>query len=458
MKQESIQGKAIHQWINEFPVLEDIIVLRPVFFRNPGISNFMKPLESEFGISEKDVAQARSDFDLYSSYLSEAFPETRELNGIIESGLVRIDAMKQKMEILWGKKIQGSLFLKKDSHLPISGSIKARGGFYEVLKHAHTLANQNGLFKPGDDAALFNSKRYKDFFSRYAIGVGSTGNLGLSIGIMGKRLGFKVYVHVSSEARQWKKDLLRSIGAVVVEHPSDYSVAVDQGRKQAETDSDMYFVDDENSKNLFMGYAVAGLRLPAQLEKNNITVDDSHPLFVYLPCGVGGGPGGIALGLKQVFRDNVHCFFAEPTHSPCVLLGLVTGLHDRICVQDLGIDNITAADGLAVGRPSKLAGKIIQKIVSGIYTINDEDLFRLLFLLMEIEQIYMEPSALASMAGPARLLSSTEGLGYIEDKGLSLVMDNATHIVWGTGGGMVPENIRHEDEKRGRDLLNKEKI
>lgn len=41
----------------------------------------------------------------------------------------------------------------------------------------------------------------------------------------------------------------------------------------------------------YMARSVGGLRLKDQLDEMNIVVDESHPLLVYLPCGVGGGPG-----------------------------------------------------------------------------------------------------------------------------------------------------------------------
>ncbi|QGW15028.1 D-serine ammonia-lyase [Leclercia sp. Colony189] len=413
--------------IAQYPLLNALIALKETTWLNPKATTLAEGLP-HVGLTQADVDDAHARLARFAPYLAKAFPETAATNGIIESELVAIPGMHKRLETAFDITLPGTLLLKKDSHLPISGSIKARGGIYEVLTHAEKLALAAGLLTPEEDYSILLEPRFKDFFSQYSIAVGSTGNLGMSIGIMSARIGFKVTVHMSADAREWKKAKLRSHGVTVVEYEQDYGVAVEQGRKAAESDPNCFFIDDENSRTLFLGYAVAGTRLKAQFADQGQVVDREHPLFVYLPCGVGGGPGGVAFGLKLAFGDHVHCFFAEPTHSPCMLLGVYTGLHDQIAVQDLGIDNLTAADGLAVGRASGFVGRAMERLLDGFYTLSDQSMYDMLGWLAQEEQILLEPSALAGMAGPVRLATA----GHY-------ALDNATHLVWATGGGMVPD-------------------
>lgn len=425
----------INKLKSNFPLVNDLVDLKEVVWFNPKVTTTDQGLPY-VGLTQDDVIDAQARLQRFAPYLAKAFPETAVTKGIIESEVIDIPKMKVALEKRYNTSISGQLRLKKDSHLPISGSIKARGGIYEVLTHAEKLAINAGLLSTDDNYEKLFSDKFREFFSQYSIAVGSTGNLGMSIGIMSAKLGFSVSVHMSADARQWKKDKLRSHGVNVVEYEQDYSIAVEEGRKEAETDPNCFFIDDENSKTLFLGYAVAGLRLKRQFEEQGVRVDSEHPLFVYLPCGVGGGPGGVAFGLKLAFGDAVHCLFAEPTHSPCMLLGVYTQLHEGISVQEIGIDNVTAADGLAVGRASGFVGRAMERLIDGYYTIDDQELYDLLSLLNKEEGIKLEPSALAGMTGAVHV---TQAKDYLQ--GLSLdsqKMQNATHLVWATGGGMVP--------------------
>ncbi|WP_439742210.1 D-serine ammonia-lyase [Bacillus pseudomycoides] len=446
---KEIESKDIQKWKGQYPLLSRLISMEEVFWINPNIEKFQTGIKKS-PLTQEDVRDAEERLKRFAPYIAKVFPETKGMNGIIESPLVRVPFMKQSLEQDYQQPILGELLLKCDSHLPISGSIKARGGIYEILKHAEELAFQHQMLTIQADYSILDSDKFRSFFSQYSIAVGSTGNLGLSIGIMSAKLGFNVTVHMSADAKEWKKDLLRSKNVTVIEYEADYSKAVEEGRLQANADPSCYFVDDENSHDLFLGYAVAASRLQKQLEELEITVNDEHPLFVYLPCGVGGGPGGVAFGLKLLYKDNAHCFFAEPTHSPCMLLGLMTGLHDKISVQDIGIDNVTDADGLAVGRPSGFVGKTMEPFLSGSYTVSDEQLYKLLKKLVDTEGLHLEPSALAGMIGPMKLCK--EGTDYLLKHNLTEKVRKGTHIIWGTGGSMVPEEVRKQYYQKGLNL------
>ena len=394
--------------------------------------------EKELPISDEELKDAEERLVRFAPFIKKVFPETAGTNGIIESPLEPIFAMQKELEEKYQVNIPGKLYLKMDSHLPVAGSIKARGGVYEVLKHAEELAMEAGMISIDDDYSILADEKFKKFFSGFKVQVGSTGNLGLSIGITSAALGFEVIVHMSADAKQWKKDMLRSKGVTVIEYADDYGKAVEEGRKNSDADPKSYFVDDEKSMNLFLGYTVAASRMKKQLDEKGIVIDKEHPLLVYIPCGVGGAPGGVAYGLKRIFKENAYIFFVEPTLAPCMVLGMATELYENICVRDIGIYGLTHADGLAVGRASGLVSHLMDPILSGIFTLEDYKLYDYLRCLDKSESKRIEPSSCAAFEGPVTLMKYESSKKYIEEK-IGKNIENAYHICWATGGRMVPQ-------------------
>ena len=432
--------------IGQDPVLRDISGKKETVWINPRfLPCDMTNAVCQLVVSDEDIADAEARLARFAPFIERCFPETEETGGLIESPLEDIPAMQKALEETYSCSIPGRLMLKMDSHLAIAGSIKARGGIYEVLKHAEDLALEAGKLKETESYAKLADPEMKEFFGQYTVQVGSTGNLGLSIGIMSAALGFKVKVHMSADARQWKKDLLRSKGVEVIEYADDYSKAVAEGRRLSDADPTSYFVDDEKSVNLFLGYAVAAKRLLGQFEEKGITVDSDHPLIVYIPAGVGGAPGGVAYGLKRIFGDNVHCFFTEPVFCPSVLLGIATQKFEKANVHDYGISGQTEADGLACASPSGFVTRIMTNLLSGEFTVDDYRLYDYLRLLDQTESKRIEPSSCAAFIGPCRLMEAEASRAYCEAHGLTQEkLAAAVQIAWATGGRLVPEEIWDE--------------
>ena len=430
----------ISSLVKQFPVLANIQAYRPILWQNPDIQTWQP---EKCPITMDDILSAAARLERFAPYIAEQFPETVGKGGVIESPLIELTKIGKVLLRDDVTHIKGKLMLKCDNDLPVAGSVKARGGIYAVLKYAEDLAISSGLIRNECDYTQFKEPPFRKLFQSHHIMVGSTGNLGLSIGIISAALGFRVTVHMSADAKQWKKDLLRSKGVEVKEYTRDFSYAVSQGRLLSQRDPLCYFIDDENSVELFLGYAVAALRLKKQLDSCGISVDEKHPLYLYLPCGVGGGPGGILTGMKHIYGNNVHACIAEPTHSPCMTIGLITGKHSALCVQDLGLDGRTCADGLAVGRPSSFVGRIIRPYVDLCCTVKDSELYSLLALLYSEEHILLEPSALAGLAAFSSVIQQKQ-----RD-----IEEGATHIIWATGGAMVPDDERKKNVAMGRVFL-----
>ncbi|RYX97802.1 MAG: D-serine ammonia-lyase [Comamonadaceae bacterium] len=428
----------------------------PLLWLNPDF----RPEDGADGWS-LDPAEAIARLQRQAPVMRAAFAQLEETDGRLQSPLTAVPRFRQALvdapvhgasHPAAATAPAGTWWIKRDDALPVAGSIKARGGFHEVIALAERLVREHGVQGSDNAVPVIDSQEARALFASHTVAVGSTGNLGLSIGLIATALGFRSVVHMSRDAKPWKKDRLRRHGIEVMEHDGDYAVAVSAGRNAAERDTSIHFVDDEHSRLLFLGYAAAAEELAAQLVASGVVVDATHPLFVYLPCGVGGAPGGIAYGLKRRYGAHVHCFFAEPAASPCMLVQLLSGLDRPVSVYDVGLDNRTEADGLAVAQASMLVAPIMQRILSGVLVVSDDMLLEDTYLLAQTEGISVEPSAAAAFRGPAWLQHSAAGQDYLAQHGLTHAMGAANHVLWSTGGSLVPEQEQAGFQARGKAL------
>lgn len=417
----------------------------PVLWINPVLGPVA---QAQVPVEPAQVKEAEENWRSLAPLLTRCFAELEPHNGRIASDLIEVADLARAMGC-----DAGQFYVKGDHALPVAGSVKARGGVYEVFMYGLSLARKLGLIAADEAPEALAQDAVKTIFADYTVAVGSTGNLGLSVGIAARALGFHAVVHMSSDAKPWKMERLRRHGVDVVQHQADYGSAVAAARDQADADEKIYFVDDERSELLFFGYSAAAAELRDQLTAINIKIGPEHPLFLYLPCGIGGAPGGVAYGLKQVFGDHVHCFFAEPAQSPCALVQLAAGLNHVVTVYDIGLTNKTEADGMAVGEVSQFVAQVMQPLLNGVYTVLDDDLFRWLALANQHAGLRLEPSAAACLGGPSAITATKEGQHYLSQQGIDGVMENATHVMWATGGSLVPDEEYQDFLKKGQALL-----
>ena len=249
-----------------------------MIWMNPALPEF-EQREKIGGYSFVYVQAAQNRFMRFLPFTAIAFPEVSARKGVIESALREADEAARAEFQKAANAACGSLaqecgfrlFTKDDAAMPVRGGTDVRGGFHAVFKAAEFLAQDAGLLKPTDNYACLVSEEYREFCKRHTI----------------------VVKNADPQLTEAVRTAAESLGL---------GFRITDGRA-TETE-----IDGQSSEDLFFGYATAAVRLKVQLFKAGAAVNETHPLFVYIPADKPMALAGIAFGIKEVFGSAAHIF------------------------------------------------------------------------------------------------------------------------------------------------------
>jgi threonine dehydratase len=264
------------------------------------------------------------------------------------------------------------LYLKMES-LQKTGSFKVRGAYVKV----------NSL-----------SKQQKS----KGVVAASAGNHGQGVAFASGMQKIPCTIVMPANASPAKVSATRSYGAEVVLHGILYDqswakaqeIAKEQGRTV------IHAFDDPH---VIAGQGTIGLEILEDLPDLDA---------IYLPIGGGGLAAGLAIVIKSK-KPNVKVIGIQSKAFPAMKASL-----DKGSIVDASHGS-TIADGISVKHPGELTFEILNKYIDDVVTVNDNEIVKAMFLLMERAKLVVEP---AGAVGLAYLLSN----GISKDKKVVTVL------------------------------------
>ena len=257
-------------------------------------------------------------------------------------------------------KISGSKVYLKNEFEQKTGSFKIRGAYYKIKS--------------------LTSKEKK-----YGVVAASAGNHSQGVALASLLENIPCTIVMPKNASPAKISATRGYGANVVLDGLTYdeSWIKAQNISQQTGATIIHAFDDPF---IISGQGVIGLEILEQLPD----VEE-----IYLPIGGGGLAAGIITAVKEK-NPNVRIIGVESSAFPAMKNSIEKGHLETI---DGGL---TIADGISVKTPGKITYEIIKKGIDEVVTVDDSDIIKTMFLLMERTKYVIEP---AGAVGLAYLLS-----------------------------------------------------
>ncbi|HYL91237.1 MAG TPA: threo-3-hydroxy-L-aspartate ammonia-lyase [Burkholderiales bacterium] len=208
----------------------------------------------------------------------------------------------------------------------------------------------------------------------------SSGNHAQAVALAGKLLGIKTLIVMPENAPKVKLEATRGYGAEVVTYKMDQDrekVAAQLARERG-----MVTIPPFNHPHIVAGQGTAAKEL----------LEETGPLdLLVVPCGGAGLLSGCAIAARHL-APGCHVVGVEPATGDDVTQSFRAGKIVAIPVPD------TIADGARTTAPGDVTFPLVQRYVSEMMTVTDEELLPAMFWLWERMKIIVEPTGALGFA------------------------------------------------------------
>jgi threonine dehydratase len=295
------------------------------------------------------------------SYLYEKIEHAREvLKGIIHS--TRLDHTST-----FSRLTNGDVYMKLEN-LQKTGSFKVRGAAYAMSQLSE------------DD-------------KKAGVIAASAGNHAQGVAYAATRLGIESTIVMPVFSPVAKIQATEGYGAKVVLHGSTFDEALSYALEAAKKNG-MTFIHPFNDENVIAGQGTIGLEILDELPDLDV---------IAIPVGGGGLSSGIAIAIKH-HRPDVEIYGVEAASAASMRESLDNGKIQKV----EGLDTI--CDGIAVKQVGEKTFQIAQDLLTDVVTVEELQVTRTLFMLLERAKIVVEP------AGSVGLTAFQHGLINISGK------------------------------------------
>ena len=209
----------------------------------------------------------------------------------------------------------------------------------------------------------------------------SAGNHGQGVALAASLEKIPCTVIMPKSASPAKISATREYGATVILEGSNYEESWRYAKKLAgKTKSTIIHAYDDSS--IIAGQGVVGLEILEQLDN----IDE-----IYVPIGGGGLLAGVLTAIKTK-RPKIKIIGVQSKSHPSMKKSLDAKSHKKI------LGKRTIADGIAVSNPGIQTFNIIKRLVDKIVLVEEEDMIKAMFLLMERSKIIVEPAGVVGVA------------------------------------------------------------